>query len=276
MYIAKERWDRHWLIQHLPGAISLTTPQSSNTCRSSSCVHETGCAVTVLRMRYKRAVVAQPTRSINRSTIKDCISLLDFARNLPVQHSNMRLSLALWTLLLSVSVLADFGKDRTDKGDDDHHFPGRNRRHKSNHLKARTHSGSFTGFIDPEVPDVAQWLGIPYGAPPTGDQRFLPPKPAAHAGDIATTEYKPICMQAGGRPADLASGGVFWALVPEFQNQDPQSEDCLYLNIWGPRKSIGKGRRPKHLKKVPVIIWSEHITVRLPSLLHRADFGCNC
>lgn len=202
--------------------------------------------------------------------------MLDFARNPSVQHSNMRLSLALWTSLLSVSVLADFGKDWTDKGDDDHHFPGRNWRHKSDDLKARTHSGSFTGFIDPEVPDVTQWLGIPYSAPPTGDQRFLPPKPAAHAGDISTTEYKPICMQAGGRPADLASGGVFWALVPEFQNQDPQSEDCLYLNIWGPRKSIGKGRRPKHQKKVPVIIWSEYITVRLPSLLHRADFGCNC
>lgn len=74
--IAKERWDRHWLIQHLPGAISLTTPQSSNTCRSSSCVHETGCAVTILRMRYKRAVVAQPTRSIDRQsrTVSLCLT----------------------------------------------------------------------------------------------------------------------------------------------------------------------------------------------------------
>jgi carboxylesterase type B len=74
---------------------------------------------------------------------------------------------------------------------------------------------------------------------------------------IAATEYKPICMQNGGKPSGSESGGVFWALVPEFQNQDPQSEDCLYLNIWGPKKSIGKGRRPKHQKKVPVIIWSE-------------------
>lgn len=57
-------------------------------------------------------------------------------------------------------------------------------------------------------------------------------------------------MQNGGPGA-----GVFWELVPEFQNTDPQSEDCLYLNIWGPRNTIG--RRPRHQKKVPVIIWSE-------------------
>jgi hypothetical protein len=175
----------------------------------------------------------------------------------------MRLSPALWTSLLSVSVLADSGKDWTDKGDGGHHDshptnPDRSWRHKSNDLKARTHAGSFTGFIDPEVPDVNQWLGIPYGAPPTGDQRFLPPKPAGHAGDISTTKYKPICMQNGGRGL---AGSVWWDLVPEFQNVDPQSEDCLYLNIWGPRKSIGKGRRPKYQKKVPVIIWSEWIAL---------------
>jgi hypothetical protein len=169
----------------------------------------------------------------------------------------MRLSLALWTSLLPVLILADPSKDRANKGDNGHHFQGKNWRHKSNNLKARTHSGTFTGFVDPEVPDVNQWLGIPYGAPPTGDQRFLPPKPAAYAGEIAATGYKPICMQNGGPPSSGESGGVFWALVPEFQNQDPQSEDCLYLNIWGPKKSIGKGRRPKHQKKVPVIIWSE-------------------
>ena len=179
----------------------------------------------------------------------------------------MRLSLALWTSLLPVSVLADSGKDWNNKDDDDHHFPGRNWRHKSNNLKARTHIGTFTGFVDSEVPDVNQWLGIPYGAPPIGDQRFLPPKPAAHAGEMATTKYKPICMQNGGKPlVPETSGTVFWALVPEFQNQDPQSEDCLYLNIWGPRKSIGKGRRPKYQKNVPVIIWSECLSTSLSLL----------
>jgi hypothetical protein len=136
--------------------------------------------------------------------------------------------------------------------------PGRGKgwKHHDNDLTAYSKAGSFTGFIDPDVPDVQQWLGVPYGAPPVGDQRFLPPKPATYAGDLATTSYKPICMQNGGPEA----GGVFWKLVPEFQNTDPQSEDCLYLNIWGPKKAIGGGGwRQRQKKKVPVIIWSKSI-----------------
>jgi len=136
--------------------------------------------------------------------------------------------------------------------------------HHGNDLTARSRAGSFTGFVDPEVPDVAQWLGVPYGAPPVGDQRFLPPKPAAYAGDIATTSYKPICMQNGG-----PGPGVFWEVVPEFQNTDPQAEDCLYLNIWGPRKTIGGGIRQRHQKKVPVIIWSKLLSVRCWDFLFR-------
>lgn len=133
-------------------------------------------------------------------------------------------------------------------------LPGRGWGYKPHDLTARARAGTFTGFVDPEVPDVRQWLGIPYGAPPVGSQRFLPPKPAPFTGAIDTKEYKPICMQNGGPDA----GGVFWELVPEFQNTDPQSEDCLYLNIWGPRSVVA--RRLKHHKKVPVIIWSKRPT----------------
>jgi len=43
------------------------------------------------------------------------------------------------------------------------------------------------------------------------------------------------------------SKGLHWDLVPEFENRDAQSEDCLYLNIWAPRKPVEK--------KLPVIIW---------------------
>jgi carboxylesterase type B len=52
--------------------------------------------------------------------------------------------------------------------------------------------------------------------------------------------------------------------VPQFQNTDPQAEDCLYLNIWGPRKTLGGGdgggKKWRHQKKVPVIIWSKSIS----------------
>ncbi|KAH6649548.1 Alpha/Beta hydrolase protein [Chaetomium tenue] len=108
-------------------------------------------------------------------------------------------------------------------------------------LTVKTTSGTYTGFVDSTGPDVNQWLGIPYGRPPVGDLRFMPPKRAPDYGRADAKDYKPICFQTGNRT------GAFWELMPEFQNTDPQSEDCLYLNIWGPRKPVEK--------KVPVIIW---------------------
>lgn len=147
-------------------------------------------------------------------------------------------------------------------------------------LTVKTSTGTFTGFVNETAPDVNQWLGIPYGQAPVGNKRFMPPEPAEHGGDLDATEYKPICLQQSGDRT-----GIFWELVPEFQNQDPQSEDCrkclrerisfcrllarcfrililavgsignentlltvvVFLNIWAPRKPVEE--------KVPVLIW---------------------
>lgn len=133
-------------------------------------------------------------------------------------------------------------------------------------LTVRTSSGSFRGFVDPKVANVNQWLGIPYGSPPIHDKRFMPPEPAKYSGAHDATAYKPICFQ------DSTIGqGVFWELVPQFQNTDPQSEDCLYLNIWAPRKPVDSALATT--KKVPVIIWgmlivpgTEHLELTACSL----------
>jgi carboxylesterase type B len=74
----------------------------------------------------------------------------------------------------------------------------------------------------------------------------MPPQASANHGTVLNaTAYKPICMQDNGNKT-----GVFWDLVPEFQNTDPQSEDCLYLNVWAPRKPAVESN-----KKLPVIVW---------------------
>lgn len=111
-------------------------------------------------------------------------------------------------------------------------------------LTVKTSSGTFTGFINPSLPDTNQWLGIPYARPPIGTRRFMPPEKAPKNGTHDAKAYKPICLQDTGDKV-----GVFWELVPEYQNRDVESEDCLYLNIWGPKaRNLGP-------KKLPVIIW---------------------
>lgn len=110
-------------------------------------------------------------------------------------------------------------------------------------LTAATSSGIYTGFIDSAVPNVRQWLGIRYGLAPTGSKRFMPPEAAVdNSTHYYAREYKTVCFQNSG-----SHTGLFWELVPEFQNQDPQGEDCLFLNVWAPRKPVKE--------KVPVLIW---------------------
>lgn len=113
-------------------------------------------------------------------------------------------------------------------------------------LTVNTTSGEYTGFVNSSLPDVHQWLGVPFGTPPVNNLRFLSAVKAPYYpdGPHPATSYKSICLQ----DSDTSSG-VFWTLVPEFQNTDPQSEDCLYLNIWAPRTPALKKA------KVPVLIW---------------------
>jgi carboxylesterase type B len=113
-------------------------------------------------------------------------------------------------------------------------------------LTVNTTSGQYVGFVDPSLPNVNQWHGLQYGTPPTLDLRFMPAVKAPYYpnGARSAMSYRNICYQNSD-----TSSGVFWTLVPEFQNTDPQSEDCLYLNIWAPR-TPGLAA-----EKVPVLIW---------------------
>ena len=66
---------------------------------------------------------------------------------------------------------------------------------------------------------IHKYLGLPFAAPPV---RFSPPKPAATSSAIKQANVlPPACPQNG--------GGSF--LSPE---GTPESEDCLYLNLFAP------------------------------------------
>jgi para-nitrobenzyl esterase len=91
----------------------------------------------------------------------------------------------------------------------------------------RTDTGRIAGVVRE---DVKTFLGIPYAVPPVGDLRWRAPQPAKPwQGVRPAVAYSPVCRQ-----------NVDWI-------KEPQSEDCLYLNVWAPAKA---GKKP-----LPVMVW---------------------
>jgi para-nitrobenzyl esterase len=70
---------------------------------------------------------------------------------------------------------------------------------------------------------TCEYLGVPFGAPPVGELRFAPPKPAASwSGVRDATAFGASCIQ---KPPALLPEGV------------TESEDCLFLNVYTPQKA---------------------------------------
>jgi para-nitrobenzyl esterase len=78
-------------------------------------------------------------------------------------------------------------------------------------------AGVLEGIRPEKTPNEEAFLGIPYAAPPVGELRWKPPRPAtAWAGVRQARAYGPACPQL---PAPWLPD-IGW------------KEDCLYLNVW--------------------------------------------
>jgi para-nitrobenzyl esterase len=83
---------------------------------------------------------------------------------------------------------------------------------------------------------IAAFRGVPYAAPPIGDQRFSPPQPVPPWHGVRDANKDgPIAPQGRSRLAHI---------MGDFER--PQSEDCLTLNIWTPAPDFAKR---------PVLVW---------------------
>ncbi|MEJ8827140.1 carboxylesterase family protein [Variovorax humicola] len=89
------------------------------------------------------------------------------------------------------------------------------------------------GLVRGKGSEVHAYLGIPYAAAPTGENRWQPPQPAQRwSGTRDGSAFGPDCMQPAEYP-ELRGAGM--------------SEDCLSVNVWSPAKQPGE--------KLPVMVW---------------------
>jgi para-nitrobenzyl esterase len=93
----------------------------------------------------------------------------------------------------------------------------------------QTDTGPVQGFAPKDAGEIAAFLGIPFAQAPEGPLRWRSPvAPEPWTEPLQANEYESIC--------------------PQGRAQLPQSEDCLYLNVWTP---IGHASR----EPLPVMVW---------------------
>jgi para-nitrobenzyl esterase len=102
-----------------------------------------------------------------------------------------------------------------------------------------TASGKVSGLT---AGGVHVFKGIPYGAPTSGANRFLPPKkPEPWTGVREAVSYAGRSPQAAGNPQRPELATV-WGPVDTL----PEGEDCLTLHVWTP--GLDNAKRP-------VMVW---------------------
>ena len=96
--------------------------------------------------------------------------------------------------------------------------------------------------VTTDIKGVTVYRGIPFAAPPTGQNRWKAPQP------VIPWEGVKLCDKFGHPPFQAAHYPGGYTTEWGYGDEAPYSEDCLYLNVW--TKKPGKPDA-----KLPVAIW---------------------
>lgn len=143
-------------------------------------------------------------------------------------------------------------------------------------LNVKTSTGTYAGIINGTVPNVRQFLNVPFALPPTGPRRWLPlVKPTSDESTVIDATNFPLFC-----PQYLSSNpNVYNQLLPGYliprgpltginaYMPTTTGEDCLYLSIWTPTGDVFN---------LPVIVFmtggepTDNTTPELPAKFHQA------
>src|SRR5215470_14902503 len=105
--------------------------------------------------------------------------------------------------------------------------------------QVRIETGLLAGTASTNQPSVRVFKGIPFAAPPLGENRWRAPQPAAKWDGVRKADtFGAPCIAAA--PAAPRGGGGRGAAAPApapgaaaatAQREPARSEDCLYANV---------------------------------------------
>lgn len=108
---------------------------------------------------------------------------------------------------------------------------------------AKVENGTLRGLPAAD-PRITSFKGVPFAAPPVGDNRWRAPQPAPDwEGVREAYAFAPVPMQVRQEIDDNNIYTREWAVEPDIA----MDEDCLYLNVWTPAK--------RQDEKLPVFVW---------------------
>lgn len=132
--------------------------------------------------------------------------------------------------------------------------------HGYDQLTVSTTSGHVLGKIDPKLPNVRQFLGVPYAQPPVGELRWKAPESLSQPdAQIQGTDLPPSCNQFLTSPgSSLYTRDVLEFNLQGLNRTGSTSEDCLTTSVWTPvsqNHRRGWWRGQNEHQSLPVLIF---------------------